>query len=182
MADNLGREPIPGVAGASGCPHPTQLPIPIRWRNRGKARQVDGAIDAIRQLAVTTPIGSVHLLGSAAAAAAVCCRSGRMLPRPRSAPRGLCSRTRSRELRLTYLIRNRCRQCIRSGRWTMCWRRRTSDMSGKIFTERSITTSWPVFRHGLTSGRLRSRNDFGAIADQRSIGRRGGVIGEQRAE
>src|ERR1700736_5588397 len=43
MADNLGREAIPGVAGASGCPHPTQLPIPIRWRNRGKARQVDGA-------------------------------------------------------------------------------------------------------------------------------------------
>jgi hypothetical protein len=34
----------------------------------------------------------------------------------------------------------------------------------------------------LTSGRPRSRNDFGAIADQRSIGRRGGVIGEQRAE
>src|ERR1700730_17273316 len=45
MADNLGREAIPGVAGASGCPHPTQLPIPIRWRNRGKARQVDGALE-----------------------------------------------------------------------------------------------------------------------------------------
>src|SRR5262244_2758788 len=43
MADNLGREPIPGVAGASGCPHPTQLSIPMRWRNRGKARQVGGA-------------------------------------------------------------------------------------------------------------------------------------------
>src|SRR6202022_2175315 len=47
MADNLGREPIPGVACASGCPHPTQLPIPIRWRNRGKARQVDGAHEAV---------------------------------------------------------------------------------------------------------------------------------------
>src|SRR3984893_11150282 len=46
MADNLGREAIPGVAGASGCPHPTQLPIPIRWRNRGKPRQVDGALQA----------------------------------------------------------------------------------------------------------------------------------------
>src|SRR5262249_39602559 len=43
MTDDLGREPIPGVAGASGCPHPTQLPISIRWRNRGRARQVDGA-------------------------------------------------------------------------------------------------------------------------------------------
>src|SRR5215813_10542246 len=44
MTDDLGREPIPGVAGASGCPHPTQLPISIRWRNRGRARQVDGAL------------------------------------------------------------------------------------------------------------------------------------------
>src|ERR1700745_4260892 len=44
VANDLGWEPIPGVAGASGCPHPTQLPIPIRLRNRGKARQVDGAM------------------------------------------------------------------------------------------------------------------------------------------
>ena len=43
MADNLGREPIPGVAGASGCPHPTRLLTPICSRKRGKARQVDGA-------------------------------------------------------------------------------------------------------------------------------------------
>jgi DUF917 family protein len=43
MADDLGREPIPGVAGANGCPHPTRLLIPIGSRKRGKARQVDGA-------------------------------------------------------------------------------------------------------------------------------------------
>jgi hypothetical protein len=43
MADDLGREPIPGVAGASGWPHPTRLLTPICLRKRGKARQVDGA-------------------------------------------------------------------------------------------------------------------------------------------
>ena len=43
MADDLGREPIPGVAGASGCPHPTRLLTPIRSRKRCKARQVYGA-------------------------------------------------------------------------------------------------------------------------------------------
>ena len=43
MADDLGREPIPGVAGASGCPHPTRLLTPICSRKRGKARQVDDA-------------------------------------------------------------------------------------------------------------------------------------------
>jgi hypothetical protein len=44
MADDLGREPIPGVARASGCPHPTRLLTPICSRKRGKARQVDGAL------------------------------------------------------------------------------------------------------------------------------------------
>src|SRR5215472_12430916 len=43
MADDLGWEPIPGVAGANGCPHPTRLLTPICSRKRGKARQVDGA-------------------------------------------------------------------------------------------------------------------------------------------
>jgi len=43
MADDLGWEPIPGVAGASGCPHPTRLLTPICSRKRGRARQVDGA-------------------------------------------------------------------------------------------------------------------------------------------
>ena len=43
MADDLGREPIPGVASASGCPHPTRLLTPICSRKRSKARQVDGA-------------------------------------------------------------------------------------------------------------------------------------------
>src|SRR5215510_891185 len=45
MADDLGREPIPGVAGASGCPHPTGLLTPICSRKRGRARQVDGAME-----------------------------------------------------------------------------------------------------------------------------------------
>src|SRR6516164_7937440 len=43
MADDLDREPISGVAGVSGCPHPTRLLTPICSRKRGKARQVDGA-------------------------------------------------------------------------------------------------------------------------------------------
>jgi hypothetical protein len=43
MADDRGREPIPGIARASGCPHPTRLRTPIRSRKRCKARQVDGA-------------------------------------------------------------------------------------------------------------------------------------------
>jgi hypothetical protein len=38
MADDLGREPIPGVAGASGCPHPTRLLTPICSRKPDKAR------------------------------------------------------------------------------------------------------------------------------------------------
>jgi hypothetical protein len=43
MADDLGREPIPGIAGARRCPHPTRLLTPICSRKRDKARQVDGA-------------------------------------------------------------------------------------------------------------------------------------------
>src|SRR5215831_10211704 len=43
VPDDLGWEPIPGVAGASGCPHPTRLPTPICSRKCGNARQVDGA-------------------------------------------------------------------------------------------------------------------------------------------
>jgi len=41
MADDLGRELIPGVAGASGCRHPTPLLTLACRRKRGKARQVD---------------------------------------------------------------------------------------------------------------------------------------------
>jgi len=41
VADDLGCEPIPGVADASGCPHPTRLLTPICPRKRGKIRQVD---------------------------------------------------------------------------------------------------------------------------------------------
>jgi hypothetical protein len=44
MADDLGREAIPGVAGASGCRHPTRLLTPACRRKRGKARQLDGAV------------------------------------------------------------------------------------------------------------------------------------------
>src|SRR6516165_1885235 len=43
MADDLSREAIPGVAGASRCRHPTRLLTPACRRKRGKARQVDGA-------------------------------------------------------------------------------------------------------------------------------------------
>src|SRR5712671_1733694 len=50
MADDLGWEPIPGVAGASGCPHPTRLLTPICSRKRGKARQVDGAANEAIQI------------------------------------------------------------------------------------------------------------------------------------
>src|SRR5882762_10302275 len=35
MADDLGRETIPGVAHASRCPHPTRLLTPICSRKRG---------------------------------------------------------------------------------------------------------------------------------------------------
>ena len=31
-SDDLGREPIPGVAGPNGCRHPTRLPTLTRWR------------------------------------------------------------------------------------------------------------------------------------------------------
>src|SRR6516164_484579 len=51
IADDLGRESIPGVAGACGCPHPTRLLTPICSRKRGKAREVDGARRVIRSLA-----------------------------------------------------------------------------------------------------------------------------------
>src|SRR5215469_3774925 len=43
MADDLGRVPIPGVAGARGRRHPTRLLTPISSRKRGELRQVDGA-------------------------------------------------------------------------------------------------------------------------------------------
>src|SRR4029077_8910672 len=54
VADDLGWEPIPGVAGASGCPHPTRLLTPICSRKRGKAHQVDGA----RRRAVSSTLPS----------------------------------------------------------------------------------------------------------------------------
>jgi len=52
MADDLGREPIPGVTGAGGCHHPTRLLTPICRCKRSKASQVDGApeIYPIREL------------------------------------------------------------------------------------------------------------------------------------
>ena len=34
VADDLGREPIPSVAGASGCRHPTRLLTPVCQRKR----------------------------------------------------------------------------------------------------------------------------------------------------
>jgi hypothetical protein len=34
VADDLGREPIPSVAGASGCRHLTRLLTPVRQRKR----------------------------------------------------------------------------------------------------------------------------------------------------
>jgi len=36
MADNLGGEPITGIAGASRCHHPTRLPTPVRFRKRAR--------------------------------------------------------------------------------------------------------------------------------------------------
>jgi hypothetical protein len=47
MADDLGREAIPGVAGASGCRHPTPLLTPACRRKRGKARQVDDPLSPV---------------------------------------------------------------------------------------------------------------------------------------
>src|SRR5215471_11909864 len=38
VADDLAGEPIAGVAGASRCHHPTRLPAPVRFRNRGAAK------------------------------------------------------------------------------------------------------------------------------------------------
>ena len=43
MPDDLGREPIPGVAGPKKCRHPTQLPTLTRWRKCPRFHQVDGA-------------------------------------------------------------------------------------------------------------------------------------------
>src|SRR6476620_7921787 len=36
MADDLGRELLPAVAGASGCRHPSRLLTPARPRKRGR--------------------------------------------------------------------------------------------------------------------------------------------------
>src|SRR5437773_1015694 len=44
MTDDLGREPIPGVASSSGCRHPIRLLTPIRRRKYPGVHQVDGAI------------------------------------------------------------------------------------------------------------------------------------------
>src|SRR5260370_40507749 len=44
MADDFGREPIPGVAGASGFRHPARLLTPTSRRKRDRARQIDGAL------------------------------------------------------------------------------------------------------------------------------------------
>jgi|SRR6516164_4355872 hypothetical protein len=53
MADDLGRELIPGVAGASGCRHPTRLLTPACRRKRGKACQVDDAPDTPRSTKIS---------------------------------------------------------------------------------------------------------------------------------
>src|ERR1700738_1512604 len=50
MADDLGREAVPGVAGASGCRHPTRLLTLACRRKRGKVHQVDGAPSRARDL------------------------------------------------------------------------------------------------------------------------------------
>ena len=42
MADDLGREPVAGVAGAGGCCHPSRLSVPVR-PGKPVTRQVDGA-------------------------------------------------------------------------------------------------------------------------------------------
>ena len=44
MTDDLGREPMPGVASASGCRHPIRLLTPIRRRKYPRVHQVDGAL------------------------------------------------------------------------------------------------------------------------------------------
>src|SRR2546423_6851356 len=36
MADDLGLEPVPAIAGASGCRHPSRLLTPARPRKRGQ--------------------------------------------------------------------------------------------------------------------------------------------------
>src|ERR1700752_3359704 len=42
VADDLGGEPIPGIAGASMCRHPTRLLTPTCRRKHYRAHQVDG--------------------------------------------------------------------------------------------------------------------------------------------
>lgn len=46
VADDIGREPIPGVPGANRCRHPTRLLTPSCRRKRYTAHQVDGAVRA----------------------------------------------------------------------------------------------------------------------------------------
>jgi len=43
VTDDLGWEPITGIAGASRCHHPTRLPTPVRSRKRAGGL-VDGAL------------------------------------------------------------------------------------------------------------------------------------------
>src|SRR5215831_7523189 len=38
VADDLAREPIAGITGASRCHHPTRLPTPVRYRKRQAAK------------------------------------------------------------------------------------------------------------------------------------------------
>ena len=52
MADDLGREPIPGIAGASRCPHPTRL-LALICRRKRMPPQVDGAAVAYRMQELT---------------------------------------------------------------------------------------------------------------------------------
>ena len=47
MTDDLGRQPIPGVASASRCRHLIGLLTPIRRRKYPRVRQVDGAVDTM---------------------------------------------------------------------------------------------------------------------------------------
>jgi hypothetical protein len=71
MADNLGREAIPGVAGASGCRHPTRLPTPACRRNRGKPakltvprREMFGDEEQLLGLFAVSPAIPRSILGS----------------------------------------------------------------------------------------------------------------------
>src|SRR6266513_2903679 len=55
VADDLGRKPMPGVAGASGCRHPARLLTPAYRCKRSEARQVGGTTSTRGQKARIAP-------------------------------------------------------------------------------------------------------------------------------